>query len=240
MRFGLNYVWIIGVNWRNNFYGIIFMEYVLNNGEKLKLNTLAYWGQVAVKIGNNWIGNLKYKNHIINRLDKTLPTNMNDMTVIDLGASDGLFCYEAAYRGAKHVVGIEHSKSNYENIESIKNYFNLPITVVNKSIDKLKEEDLLDYNKYSLGLVLNVLYVVARNGIDPQKTLEKILSVSNKIIVETPWHNNGDYVIEKEPWSFPPSWMERLAENFDLDVSHKKSPHEPLGRRMYIFEKKEH
>jgi len=219
---------------------MISMEYILNNGDTLRLNTLAYWGQVAVKIGEDWIGNLQYKNHIINRLNKTLPEKMDDMTVIDLGASDGLFCYESVYRGAKHVVGIEHSRGNFDNINIIKKCFNFPITVVNKSIDCLAKEDLLEYNngsKYSLGLALNVLHVVARNGIDPKETLEKILSVSSKVIVETPWHNNGDYVIEKEPWSFPPSWMERIGNEFNFNMSHKKSPHEPIGRRLYVFEK---
>lgn len=135
------------------------MEYNLDDNLTLELNQLLYWGQVAVKIGDYWIGDLTHKEHIQKRLDRTIPTDMSNMTVLDIGASDGLFSYESICRGAKNVVAVESDKHSYKNIGAIVDFFKYPIKLISQPTEEVTKEQLLALNngsKYSLGLMLNV------------------------------------------------------------------------------------
>jgi tRNA (mo5U34)-methyltransferase len=114
----------------------------------------------------------------------TLPESFSGKTVLDVGAWDGFFSFEAERRGADRVLATD---SLMWNLETGKAGFELAHEVLGSSIESL-EVDVMDLSPETVGgtfdvvLFLGVLYHMR----DPMLALERAASVTReRLILET-------------------------------------------------------
>jgi tRNA (mo5U34)-methyltransferase len=123
--------------------------------------------------------------NLIKRLK--LPENLKGMTVLDVGANDGGYSFEAERRGADRVVASEpyYWGNAYWQVRS-KEGFNLARKVLNSKVEDI-EIDVYEIipekiGKFDIVLFLGVLYHLK----EPFTALEKVFSVTQKmLIIET-------------------------------------------------------
>jgi tRNA (mo5U34)-methyltransferase len=120
------------------------------------------------------------------RLDKIhLPANLSGMTVLDVGAWDGFFSFEAERRGAARVLAVDSFSWDGEGWGS-KAGFELAHDALGSRIESMNV-DVLDLSPETVGvfdvvLFLGVLYHMRH----PLLALERVASVTGKqLIVET-------------------------------------------------------
>jgi tRNA (mo5U34)-methyltransferase len=111
-----------------------------------------------------------------------LPDRLDGLTVLDVGAWDGFFSFEAERRGAKRVVATDHFCWKKEGWGS-KEGFNLTREVLTSQVEDV-DIDVLDLSENVVGtfdvvLFLNVLYHL-RN---PSLGLERVASVTGDLLV---------------------------------------------------------
>lgn len=160
---------------------------LLRNEDIMNLNDLK---KEVAKI--KWFHTINLGNGIItpgvdNSFEKLkrigLSGNLKGMTVLDIGAWDGFFSFEAERRGASHVLATDlwsgetgHGKEG----------FDLARRVLNSKVED-KEIDVLDISPKTVGvfdlvLFLGVLYHLRH----PLLALERVFSVTRKqLILET-------------------------------------------------------
>lgn len=118
---------------------------------------------------------------------KTLgfPEDLSGMTVLDIGAWDGFFSFEAERRGASRVLAIDSFYRDGQGWEG-KTGFDLARRILNSKVEDM-ELDVLDMSPEKIGqfdlvLFLGVLYHMRH----PLLALEKVFSVTGKqLILET-------------------------------------------------------
>lgn len=114
-----------------------------------------------------------------------LPEDLRGMTVLDIGAWDGFFSFEAERRGASHVLATDLSCWGGEEW-STKAGFDLARKALNSKVEDM-EIDVLDLSPEKIGvfdlvLFLGVLYHMQH----PLLVLERVFSVTGKqLILET-------------------------------------------------------
>ena len=112
-----------------------------------------------------------------------MPEDLQGMTVLDIGASDGFFSFEAERRGAKRVLAID--LCSWENAGG-KAGFDLARRVFNSRVEDMVM-DVLEISPEKIGtfdlvLFLGVFYHLRH----PLLALEKVFSVTKKqLILET-------------------------------------------------------
>lgn len=150
------------------------------------------------------------------RLDAVLPERMDGMTVLDIGAMEGGFCFESLNRGATYCVAVDILESAMACLKHIRTCQWQPVTcacvdVETEALPTLN--DLYDERRYSLGLLLNVLHRVG----DPGAVLAKVLAVCDAAVVEAPFWM-GDEPVHPEgalyegTWHLPPLWVKTQAQ----------------------------
>ena len=150
------------------------------------------------------------------RLDAVLPERMDGMTVLDVGAMEGAFCFEALNRGASFCMALDVLDEPAALLRHVRSAQWQPITtakvdVNTQAIPTLNE--LYEGSNYSLGLLLNVLHRVE----DPGAVLEKVLAVCDAVVIENPFMMGtepgrpGD-TLSPGTWHLPPAWVKRVAE----------------------------
>lgn len=124
-----------------------------------------------------------------------LPEDLQGMTVLDIGAWDGFFSFEAERRGASRVLATDSFCWSGEGWGT-KAGFNLARKVLNSKVE-VKEIDVLDLSPDKIGvfdlvLFLGVLYHMRH----PLLALERVASVTGKqLILET----HADVLLCKRP-----------------------------------------
>ena len=114
-----------------------------------------------------------------------LPKNLQGMTVLDIGAWDGFFSFEAERRGASRVVAVDSFCWNGPGWGT-KAGFDLARRVLNSKVEDV-EMEVLDLSPDTVGvfdlvLFLGVLYHMRH----PLLALERVASVTKKqVILET-------------------------------------------------------
>ncbi|MCX5701711.1 MAG: DUF1698 domain-containing protein [Candidatus Omnitrophica bacterium] len=114
-----------------------------------------------------------------------MPENLEDMTILDIGAWDGFFSFEAERRGAKRVLATDWFCWGGDGCGT-KAGFDLAQKILNSKVE-CKEIDVLEISPQKIGtfdlvLFLGVLYHMRH----PLLALEKVSSVTaNQLILET-------------------------------------------------------
>ena len=91
-----------------------------------------------------------------NFIDPLLPKECQEMTLVEMGCSAGLFLRMAKEKGFKNVVGVEKSKRACLAGEEYKKQYGLEYKIINRSID-----DLFDFNELPMAdvtLLANIHY----------------------------------------------------------------------------------
>ena len=114
-----------------------------------------------------------------------IPDNLQGMTVLDIGAWDGFFSFEAERRGASRVIATDSFCWGGEGWGT-KAGFDLARRVLNSKVEDL-EIDVLDLSPEKVGVFDLVLFLgVFYHMRHPLLALERIFSVTgNQLILET-------------------------------------------------------
>ncbi|MGI9011852.1 MAG: DUF1698 domain-containing protein [Nitrososphaeraceae archaeon] len=118
--------------------------------------------------------------------------DLSGKTVLDIGAWDGFFSFEAEHRGASRVLAID----GYIWKQGGKEGFNLARKVLSSTVED-QEMDVMDISPRNIGVFDTVLFLgVFYHLRHPLLALEKISSVTkNKLIIET----HGELIGGKRP-----------------------------------------
>lgn len=146
--------------------------------------------QQALHINGVWHGAVGHRRAWeAERLDIMLPGCMDGMTLLDVGASDGGFCYEACHRGARYCTALELRPDRIEFIRRIRDQARLPITtarlnVVSDPIPMIQVWE--EPQRYTLGLLLNVLHHMGTEA-TARAVLGKVIDACDTLVIEGPF-----------------------------------------------------
>lgn len=156
----------------------------MNDLEKLKNEITKIKWYHQIDLGNGIITNGKSNNVIVLKNMK-LDHDLTGKTVLDVGAWDGFFSFEAERRGAKRILAIDSHSWNGSGWGS-KEGFNLARRILNSKVEDM-EIDVLDITPNKIGKFDIVFFIrVLYHMIDPLLALKKIVSVTEeKVILET-------------------------------------------------------
>ena len=138
----------------------------------------------SIDFGNGIVTPGQCKNNMMMEI-LGMPEDLSGLTVLDIGAWDGYYSFEAERRSAKSVLAIDHFCWNGEGWGT-KAGFDLARKAFNSRVEDM-EIDMLDISpeitgQFDLVLFMGVLY----HMIHPMLVLEKIYSVTKKhLILET-------------------------------------------------------
>ena len=155
------------------------------------LGDIASQYQKSLHINGQWYGATSGPRFEFERkrLDALLPTDMTDMTMLDIGASEGGFCFEALNRGALYCQAVEIRPDWVALIRRLRDAAQAPIGTVLLDIAKQELPALQiveDPVRYDLATVLNVLHHI-RPAAQMEAVLNKILAACNSIVIEGPF-----------------------------------------------------
>ena len=165
---------------------------------KKKVDTIRWFH--TIDLGNGIV--TPGRDHSFEKLKRIkMPTNLSDQTVLDIGAWDGFFSFEAEKRGAKRVLAIDSYvwEGGYcwrSGFQGTKRGFELARNALNSKVeDKNLDVFGLSPSKtgvFDLVLFLGVLYHLKH----PLLALERVASVTGKqLILET----HIDMLMSKRP-----------------------------------------
>jgi tRNA (mo5U34)-methyltransferase len=117
-----------------------------------------------------------------------MPQDLTGQTVLDIGAWDGFYSFEAERRGARRVVAVDyHSWSDHPDSWGTKDGFELAREALGSAVEDVYA-DIMDFSPelfagtFDVVLLLGVLYHLK----DPMLALEKVASITGRhLIVET-------------------------------------------------------
>ena len=148
------------------------------------------------------------------------PNDLTGKTVLDIGANDGFFSFEAKRRGAAHVVALDTWARKYDHTRAVDNIY-FCRDVLGLSI-KIIQADLFDYGSgpFDVVLFMGVLYHLQ----DPLRGLRKVAQLAKDLIVVETHVIGGDD-------SMP---MMRFYENAELnrDPTNWWGPNAPCAIAM--------
>ena len=111
-----------------------------------------------------------------------LPARLDGLTVLDIGAWDGFFSFEAERRGARRVVAVDSFSWNGAGWGTQEG-FKLARRVLGSQVQD-RESEVLDLSPQQIGVFdvvffLGVLYHMKR----PQEALERVASVTKDLLI---------------------------------------------------------
>ena len=196
--------------------------------------------QQVLRVGGAWYGNHGRIPFEEGRMDAVLPERCDGMTVMDVGGSEGGFCFEAVNRGAAYAMDLEIRQPQRDLAIRIRNSMYQPVSVADINLDDHDLPTLTmehsERRRWDMILMLNILHRVK----DPKAVLQNALDVSNYVVVEAPYcmgdaprkHVEGS--LYPETWHFPPVWMKTVAEGGMFAVeSIETGPYAPEQRLIY-------
>lgn len=200
--------------------------------------------QQCLHIGGEWYGSKGLERMAFEqaRLDAILPDAMPGWTVLDIGASDGGFCYEALNRGAYYCTAVEVRTDRLALLRGIRDRCHLPVCVADLDINEHPippTHSAGQHCRYDLGLLLNVLHHTP----DSEAVLGKVMDSCQRIVVETPALGDCD-----EPWTpgiepypnykhLPRPWVEKVAARHGFRLTEARtSPYQGDFRSIFKLE----
>ena len=172
------------------------------------------------------------------RRDAILPVTMDlrGKTLLDIGAAEGNFCWEAVRRGAAYAVALEEAAPRVDLMRKIRDAYRLPVAValLDAKAGCLPELTIHDrLLRYDVVLLLNVLHHFA----EPGPALQSLLAVCDMCIIESP------FGIGAEPYrpclppiehsmALPPLWVERQAQAAGFRLAAIENSPQYEGQRL--------
>lgn len=180
--------------------------------------------QQAIRVCGNWFGSVvtARQDFELARLNAVLPECMDGMTVLDVGAMEGGFCFEALNRGATYCMALDILPEPMELLRTIRDMQWQPISTALVNIDTQeipRLNDLHDHRPYDLALLLNVLHRVE----NPKLALKRVLAACNSAVIEAPFWL-GTYPVKPDEalyagtWHLPPAWVKETAERCGFQI----------------------
>ena len=180
--------------------------------------------QQCLHISGVWYGNsdAHRKEFEWARLAAVLPERMDGMTVLDVGAMEGGFCFEALHRGATYCMALDILPEPMALLRDLRTRQRQPIGTAVVDVNKHSIPGLNDLylaREYDLALMLNVLHRVE----DPGLVLRKVLDVCRAAVIETTFFI-GDEPVKPEgaqypgTWHLPPMWVQKVAAECDHEI----------------------
>ena len=192
--------------------------------------------------GTFWGSDATAEQELWQRVDQVLPADLAQSTVIDIGASKGLFAFEAAHRGAAHVMAVEKDTGCVDFMRRLRSAEAIPLATcqVDAMTQPLPRLWLHGVPvRYDVALLLNVLHW----SLTPEVLLRKTLDICDRCIIETP------FTVGKTPYRdphgswpdlqcLPPMWVqERAAENGFRVAAMANSTFYPGYRMIFRLER---
>lgn len=169
------------------------------------------------------------------RLDAVLPERMDGMTVLDVGAMEGAFCFEALNRGASYCMALDILPEPLALLREVRTQQRQPIGTAVCDVNKQpipRLNDLYVERSYDLALLLNILHRVN----NPRYVLRNVLSVAHSAVIETTF-DIGDEPVKRDDvqypntWRLPPLWVEKVARECGHEIeSINIGPYAPAER----------
>lgn len=166
--------------------------------------------------------------------DQHLPSDLSDLSVLDLGCADGLFSFWAARRGAKRVVGIERNRYNFEHANHLKKILNLSHVEFHcGSLEKHFPEEPFDI-VFMNGLIYHL--------VNPLGTLHRVRQICRKTLIlssaidlldgeGSPLSRLDRYATGAHGlWSFNVPFVQQLLTTSGFDVTQEEITGESTGR----------
>lgn len=142
-----------------------------------------YLGQGIYTMDNN--GAPAYHEHVWRRLEPTLPTNLNNASVLDVGCNAGYFAIQSKLRGAGRVVGIEFIEEFVRQAELCRQVWNLEIEYRQLGADQVSSLN----EQFDLVIFTGILYHL-KNPLqaleDAGKICRDAIMVETEVISEDP------------------------------------------------------
>jgi len=196
--------------------------------------------QQTLRIWKHWYGNIGRVPFEEARQNVVLPECCDGMSVMDVGGSEGGFCFEAINRGATYALNVEIREPQLALARTIRDGMRQPLSVANINVDEHGLPSLNDFDgatrRWDLTLMLNILHRVK----DPEKTFRQALAISREVVVEAP------FCIGEEPRKgvegskypetthLPPLWIQTIAESMRFELSSiALGPYVPQQRLVY-------
>lgn len=141
-----------------------------------KVNKINWWH--SIDLGNGII--TKGRSNNVELLKKIqLPSDLSGMSILDIGAWDGYFSFEAEKRGAEKVVAIDTWKEesvNKDGFDIAKKILNSNVKDITMSVYDISPDNI---GKFDIVLFLGVFYHLKY----PLLALEKISSVTKGLLI---------------------------------------------------------
>jgi len=131
-----------------------------------------------------------------------MPKDLTGKTVLDIGAVDGQYSFEAESRGAKRVLAVDSyawqkkQYSSYKDLDTGKDGFNLAREILKSKVEDLELTDFDEQinvetlGKWDIVLYLGILYHMK----DPFRQIRKLYEITNELlIIETHTDANDAY-----------------------------------------------
>ena len=180
--------------------------------------------QQGVRVSGNWFGTpiTTRQDFEWARLNAVLPERMDGMTVLDVGAMEGGFCFEALNRGAVYCMAVDILPAPMQLLKTTRTMQWQPISTAMVNIDTQelpRLNDLYDRRPYDLALLLNVLHRTEK----PKVALKRVLGVCNSAVIEAPfWVGTHpvrpDEALYPGTWHLPPLWIKEIAERCGFQI----------------------
>ena len=137
-------------------------------------------------------------------LERSIPTDLTGMRVLDVGCADGFFALELAKRGA-HVTAIDHSGLAIRRLDWL--IAELGITQITTRVAKFEKLGISN-ERYDFALMIALLYHLR----SPMNAFDVMSKLTDKIYVETVVHekNEAPYLYLEPPVEGVhrvPKWM---------------------------------
>src|SRR5690606_22673871 len=86
--------------------------------------------QQCLHVGGVWFGQQDMKRRAFEqaRLNAVLPERMDGMTVLDIGAMEGAFCFESLNRGATYCMAVDILESAMRMLRLVRDAYWQPVT----------------------------------------------------------------------------------------------------------------
>ncbi len=177
--------------------------------------------QQAIRVKGEWHGtpDLARRQFEEERLDTVLPGDCAGLTVLDIGANGGGFCFEAVNRGAVYAIVADNEVPCMGVTQRLRTACQMPVSTC--VLDMTGPHLPIFYRhgeplRFGLSLLLNVLHH-CRDETTVVSLLRRVLKASDRVVVETPFGlGEVPYRPAIPPYPdglhLPPAWMRAQAQ----------------------------
>jgi tRNA (mo5U34)-methyltransferase len=152
------------------------LQSIANTSHSADLHTINWWHQIALPDGVITPG----RDRTFQKLQRLqMPADLTGKTVLDIGAWDGAFSFEAERRGASRVVALDstaYRDAGWEGFDYAKKALGSRVEKLDMPLDQLSRERV---GEFDLVLFLGILYHLP----NPLLVLDAIADVTRELLI---------------------------------------------------------